>query len=218
MGITTELESPCLDTEMMILGNMSLVYRCLPTPVPHPLAFAPECIAISREALQSHRRLCARLHGRMDSSFRMYIDWNLLFSPFTPFLVILGTAIINNDLEDLELLFQVVESLKDAGQRSSGGKRLYEICKHLYKGAKTCIQQSASNISKGFVSTTTAMDTPAQIFTTHDLGGELGDGSDTGSWPSFPVGSADDMSSLFDHYLVGNSTMLGFFEGDLGGP
>jgi hypothetical protein len=69
---------------------------------------------------------------------------NLAFCPFTPFIVILGTAILNIDYEDMNLLAQVVESLERASRQAPGATKLYNICRILLKGARSCIDQSLS--------------------------------------------------------------------------
>lgn len=38
------------------------------------------------------------------------------------------------------------------------------------------------------------------------------------AWQAFQLDNADDMSMLFDNYLVGNSTMMGFFDQNLEWP
>ncbi|KAH8774004.1 hypothetical protein BGZ57DRAFT_402292 [Hyaloscypha finlandica] len=139
----TELNVPHIDTQMTILANLTLVHRALPTPLPdHPLRFPEECISTAREALQLHQRLCLLFFARSDYSIRTYIDWNLAFCPFTPFIVILGTAILNIDYEDMNLLAQVVEFLERASRQAPGATKLYNICKILLKGARSCIEQS----------------------------------------------------------------------------
>jgi len=75
---------PCLDTEMTILANLTLVYRALPPEkTAHPLRFSEECIAAAREALQWHQNLTLRYLNKRDIAIRVYVDWyaEQLFHP-----------------------------------------------------------------------------------------------------------------------------------------
>ncbi|GAB7351867.1 hypothetical protein MBLNU459_g2419t1 [Dothideomycetes sp. NU459] len=214
-----------MDTEIFILSNMTVAYRALPTSAPAcPLCFADECISIAREALNMHESICARLLNTIDKRFRLYIDWNLLFSPFTPFLVVLGTAILKNDLNDLELLGQVVESLRRACSRASGVKRLYEICRLLFEGAKSCIEQTTSvpapvattalvQQPESKLRSTWTEEQPSSTSNTDIFGGYTTVGPE--NWPIFQSDNVNDMSLLFDDYLVGPESMMGLFDPEI---
>lgn len=213
----TELNVPHIDTEMTILANLTLVYRALPTPQPdHPLRFPEECISTAREALQLHQRLCLLFFARSDYSIRMYIDWNLAFCPFTPFIVILGTAILNIDYEDMNLLAQVVESLERASRQAPGATKLYNICKILLKGARSCIEQSLSTKP---TATTRQMQT--QDKKTLDYNQEAAQNDESAQfgfredWDPVQLDHLSNMSTLFDNYLAGNSSLIPILDADL---
>ncbi|KAE9368960.1 hypothetical protein N431DRAFT_561255 [Stipitochalara longipes BDJ] len=213
----SELNVPHIDTEMTILSNLSLVYRALPTQQPdHPLRFPEECIAAAREALQLHQRLCLLFFARSDYSIRMYIDWNLAFCPFTPFIVILGTAILNTDHEDMNLLSQVVESLERASRQAPGATKLYNICKILLRGAKSCIEQSLGSqpASIGRQSQVPVRNMPE--YAQGDIqNAENGQAMFSDGWDPLQLDHLGNMSTLFDNYLAGGASLMPILEGDL---
>merc|ERR1711964_831699 len=91
-------------------------------------------IEVARETLEVHETLCARLFSRSHHQIRAYIDWNLSICPFTPFIVVLGTAILDTNAADMHLLEKVVESLERASVLAPGAKKLLSICKILLQG------------------------------------------------------------------------------------
>ncbi|KAK0119466.1 hypothetical protein ONS95_010914 [Cadophora gregata] len=214
---------PFLDTEITLLANLALVYRALPSQKPaHPLRFSDECIAVARETLELHETLCTRLFSRSQHQIRMYIDWNLSICPFTPFIVILGTAILDTNAADMHLLEKVVESLERASVLAPGAKKLLSICKILLRGGKSCVEQTlssgpppvpqtyqqrpptASYMGNGMQSDVMmpgVMDTDWSTMMPED-------------WTSLQLDNPDNMSMLFDNYLAGNSGMMPIFETD----
>lgn len=64
-----------MDADMMILTNMTLALRVLPTEQTQPLLFSHECIDVARRALDAHQKICVRFTSSLDNSFRVYIDW-----------------------------------------------------------------------------------------------------------------------------------------------
>merc|ERR1711939_633093 len=147
LGKMSELEKEAfLDTEITLLANLTLVYRAIPSQKPaHPLRFSNECIEVARETLEAHETLCARLFSRSHHQIRAYIDWNLSICPFTPFIVVLGTAILDTNAADMHLLEKVVESLERASVLAPGAKKLLSICKILLQGGKSCVEQTLSS-------------------------------------------------------------------------
>jgi len=53
----------------------------------------------------------------------------LLFSSFTPFLVVFTHAIASHSMEDVELLDQVLQTLEAGRSISTATNKLYEVCK-----------------------------------------------------------------------------------------
>ena len=146
-------------------------------------------------------------------------------SPFTPFIVVLGTAILNTNLDDLKYLGQVVDSLNAAAIRAPGAKRIADICTILYKGAQSCIKQSLENDSPSSVLEPPIPQVPTSNMTfvpTQDgrMNGGGYSGYDNTQWNSLPhddwaslqLENTDDMMVLFDNYLAGN---LPIYENEL---
>ncbi|KAH8587449.1 hypothetical protein B0O99DRAFT_678074 [Bisporella sp. PMI_857] len=226
--MTEKQREPFLDTEVTIMANLTLVYRSIPSSSPHPLRFSDECIAVAREGLTLHQTLCSRFLGSRDYAIKSYVDWALTFSPFTPFIVILGTAILNTDHEDMTLLAQVVDSLQDASVRATGAKRIAGICKVLFKGAQACIEQNLRNTIPPAPSIPSQPQSQPQIVVPKAGGGYMGqDGTvnflEDSSWQSLPpedwtsiqLDTTDNMMMLFDNYLAGNPNTIPLYENDL---
>jgi len=221
---------------MTILSNLTLVYRALPTEQPdHPLRFPEECIATAREALQLHQRLCLLFFAKSDYSIRMYIDWyvsvhssnpdllsnefaqhrNLAFCPFTPFIVIIGTAILNTDYEDMNLVSQVVESLERASRQAPGATKLYNICKILLKGAKACIEQSLGTQTAPITRPPSVPDRNLPDYGQRDFQNSENQAIFSESWEPLQLDHLGNMSTLFDNYLAGSASLMPILEGDL---
>ncbi|KAL9107875.1 MAG: hypothetical protein Q9227_007293 [Pyrenula ochraceoflavens] len=234
------LHDPVKMTEMLIYTNLTLTYKQLPAPEPsHPFRFSEQCIAAARKTLELHQKLSSTFLSRTSLSFRMYIEWycyqypiyfeinlrnlinvcrSLLFCPFTPFIVILGTAILKADHNDMNLLSEVVVTLEKAGEQATGAKRLHEICMTLFQGAKACCEQN-----------------PSGWFTSPSSYNEQTlprSGNNTGEAPNHPpyneaagnifpdilpplsTDNANEMSTLFEDYMLGNASVMGFFDAD----
>ncbi|KAG4438649.1 hypothetical protein IFR05_005866 [Cadophora sp. M221] len=225
LGKMTDIErEPFLDTEITLLANLTLVYRAVPSQKPaHPLRFSDECIAVAREALELHETLCTKLIRRSEHQIRMYIDWNLSICPFTPFIVILGTAILDTNAADMHLLEKVVESLEHASVLAPGAKKLLSICKILLQGAKSCVEQSLTSgpppapqvytqrpQTSSFMGN--GMQQDATMHPTMDTDWSTMMPED---WTTLQLDNPDNMSLLFDNYLAGNSGMMPIFETDM---
>ena len=133
--------------------------------------------------------------------------------------MILGTAILNADHDDMNLLSEVVITLEKAGEQASGAKRLYQICMTLFQGAKACHEQ---NLSGWFASSTSGNEQTGA--------GPSNNGNNMPDPPPheenssniFPdiipplnTDNANEMSMLFEDYMLGNANVMEFFEADL---
>jgi hypothetical protein len=165
-----------------------------------------ECTLIG---MASH--LSYRCYLTVDASSR-----NLAFCPFTPFIVILGTAILNTDYEDMNLLAQVAESLERASRQAPGATKLYNICKILLKGAKSCIEQSL-----GSQPTSTTRQPQAQDRNMLDLDQGVVQHDENGQpifsdhWDPLQLDHMENMSTLFDNYLAGSASLMPILEADM---
>ncbi|KAH8674512.1 hypothetical protein BGZ60DRAFT_429510 [Tricladium varicosporioides] len=179
-------------TTMFLYSTLTLAYRAVPSPDPkNPLRFAPE---------------------------------NLLFCPFTPFIVILGTAMLDiNPEEDLGLLSEIVDSLKNASNHVAGVKRMYQMCSIMYQAAKAFIEQR-------FIQTPPINQNEEQrnqdklveanranFDRQHMTSAEIQEFRDDEYYnlAQFQNGPLNnDMSAIFENYLVGAPNIMDMFEED----
>ncbi|CZS96334.1 uncharacterized protein RAG0_05706 [Rhynchosporium agropyri] len=220
---TTQAEREALtDTEITILANLTLIYRAIPSQKPaHPLRFSDECIAVARETLEVHEALCEKILSRSENQIRMYIDWNLSICPFTPFIVVLGTAILDTNEADMHLLDRVVDSLERASVLAPGAKKLLSICKILLQGAKSCVEHIMSSgppaPHANFQRPERSTFVPSGIQENAIPGMMDTDWSTTmpEDWSSLQLDNPDNMSLLFDNYLANSSGVIPMFETDM---
>lgn len=113
----------------------------------------------------------------------------------------------------------MVESLKQACERAPGAKRLYDTCRLLLEGAKSCIKQTSAGPVRS--------ELPGQQPTSdmrESLSGDRGSNvlhgdflggqpvTEPENWPVFQWDSGNDMSMLFEDYLVTPENMMRFFD------
>lgn len=91
-----------------------------------------QCFGVAYLALESHLRLCSLL-SRV-----------LLFSSFTPFIVIFLRAIAATSREDVQLLEEISESLRKIQKVSRSSERLYQICSTFTRIAKEFVRNRKS--------------------------------------------------------------------------
>lgn len=116
----------------------------------------------------------------------------------------------------MNLLAQVVESLERASRQAPGATKLYNICKILLKGARSCIEQSLSTKP---TATTRQMQTQdkktldyKQEAAQNDESAQFGFRED---WDPVQLDHLSNMSTLFDNYLAGNSSLIPILDADL---
>jgi hypothetical protein len=133
------LKEGLLSVEIVQYSTLCLVYRMIPPEAPapvHPLKFCDEAIETARKALTTHNKAWSILHTRSKDEWRMFIHWTLLWCPFIPYIVLVGTVIADRNVEDLHLLEQCVHTLHSAAQLSASVSKLYRACRIFYQIAK----------------------------------------------------------------------------------
>ncbi|OCT48870.1 fungal specific transcription factor domain protein [Cladophialophora carrionii] len=142
------LKQGLLSVEIVQYSTLCLVYRMIP-PAPsagggggapvvvHPLKFCDEAIETARKALTTHNKAWTILHTRSKEEWRMFIHWTLLWCPFIPYIVLVGTVIADRNVDDLRLLERCVDTLHSAAQLSASVSKLYRACRIFYQIAKT---------------------------------------------------------------------------------
>ncbi|KAH8762821.1 fungal-specific transcription factor domain-containing protein [Hyaloscypha finlandica] len=99
----------------------------------------------ARMALQCHVENCAKLSANKTPSMRVYSGWVLLFSSFTPFLVVFTHSIASHSQGDVELLSQVLQTLKAGRNISAATNQLYEDCKAFLRFATAFVRSTQNS-------------------------------------------------------------------------
>ncbi|KAL4901848.1 hypothetical protein BDW74DRAFT_181287 [Aspergillus multicolor] len=87
-----------------------------------------ECFSAARNSLLAHLTCFPQYQTSGLLSDGEYVNWILLFSSLTPFLVVFLHAITTKDTESAELLAKVVGTLETFRRASKGSERLYQVC------------------------------------------------------------------------------------------
>ncbi|KZN93508.1 putative transcriptional regulatory protein [Penicillium chrysogenum] len=106
--------------EVLRLSILTLIYRAMPPDPGSRTTFGPECITSARCALEAHKAI-VRGFEMHESSLLLsgYVNWTILFTPFTPFIVLFCHCIETRDKEDLSQMHTFLKSIECACQHSS---------------------------------------------------------------------------------------------------
>lgn len=102
------------------------------------------CFQAARSSLQSHLRCFSGYQITEIVSDKDFADWVLHNSSFNPFLVIFLHAIAATSLEDVQLLDEVVETLRKVRGASNSSERLYLICATFARIAGRMVEEQSS--------------------------------------------------------------------------
>ncbi|KAE8153041.1 hypothetical protein BDV25DRAFT_127522 [Aspergillus avenaceus] len=105
-----------------------------------------QCFNVARLSLQSHIRCFGNYQSTEFLTDSDYANWVLLFSSFTPFIVVFLHAIASSSAADIQLLEDVAESLQRLARVSSSPQRLYQICSLFLQIAKGLVETRTSCI------------------------------------------------------------------------
>ena len=141
----------------------------------------------------------------------------LLFSSFTPFIVIFLHAIAATSSDDIQLLYEVVDSLQHIRYVSPSSERLYQICSTFLQIAKGLVETRQSCVgayNQLEDSLQFATDAgPMSIFEPDCLQGLFG--ADTSE--HVPYLADHDMCAIFDSWATGLPAGMNLFGGNIGG-
>ncbi|KAL3429318.1 hypothetical protein BDV09DRAFT_203046 [Aspergillus tetrazonus] len=87
-----------------------------------------DCLAAARSSLIAHLKCFPQYQASKLLSDGEYMNWILLSSSLTPFLVAFLHEVAAKETESFELLAQVVATLEGFRGASKGSERLYQIC------------------------------------------------------------------------------------------
>ncbi|KAE8402964.1 hypothetical protein BDV37DRAFT_272511 [Aspergillus pseudonomiae] len=174
------------------------------------------CFRVARLSLQSHLRCFGKFQTSGFHSNADYANWVLLFSSFTPFIVIFLHAIAATSSDDIQLLTEVVDSLQHIRSVSSSSERLYQICSTFLQIAKGLVRtkQSCAGTYNEFENSLQFTDDagPMSIFEPDCLQGLLG----TDTSEQAPYLANRDIYAIFDSWATGLPTGMSLFGGNAG--
>ncbi|KAE8161566.1 hypothetical protein BDV40DRAFT_313021 [Aspergillus tamarii] len=192
----------------------------LRTPITSGAACAElssQCFRVARLSLQSHLRCFGNFQTSSFHSKADYANWVLLFSSFTPFIVIFLHAIAATSSDDIQLLHEVVDSLQHIRYVSPSSERLYQICSTFLQIAKGLVETRQSCVgayNQLEDSLQFATDAgPMSIFEPDCLQGLFG--ADTSE--HVPYLADHDMCAIFDSWATGLPAGMNLFGGNIGG-
>ncbi|KAK0669247.1 hypothetical protein QBC41DRAFT_110305 [Cercophora samala] len=194
---------------------LTLIYRAIPTPPGSPSTFNPECIHAAREAFASHEG-CMALCGESVFMKAGYIQWNILYIPFIPLVVLFCHTIETSNEDDLGILVRFTEGLEPVAPVSSGVTKLYRISQVLVNIASLWLKTRKQghqdhNMSvvgdnvEMYLNQLGLMPQHSQHDHTYRIGGP----------PAF--GSDMDQSAQLGNWFSGNTHIFGLMEEDLSG-
>ncbi|CAG8000497.1 unnamed protein product [Penicillium nalgiovense] len=115
-----QIQFTAASDEVLRLSILTLIYRAMPPDPGSRTTFGPECITSARCALEAHKAI-VRDFGMHESSLLLsvYVNWTILFTPFTPFIVLFCHCIETRDKEDLSQMHTFLKSIECTCQHSS---------------------------------------------------------------------------------------------------
>ncbi|KEY63914.1 hypothetical protein S7711_10233 [Stachybotrys chartarum IBT 7711] len=109
---------------------------------------APACYHAAHQGLKTHLAHCSRLAFSDPPQVSTYTLWIFYYTSFTPFVVSFLHCIANSDLNDLQLLGDVLESLEQFGPMFEYSERQFHLCKALYRIAEAYIESPKTITSR----------------------------------------------------------------------
>ncbi|KAL4887665.1 hypothetical protein BJY04DRAFT_225557 [Aspergillus karnatakaensis] len=110
------------------------------------IQISSQCFNAARNSLHAHLKCFPQYQQSNLLSESEYFNWILLFSSFTPFVVVFLHAIAAKDMDSVKLLAQVVATFENFRKTSHGSERLYQICATFAQLAEKIIESQLSPI------------------------------------------------------------------------
>lgn len=175
----TTLERVLLSGQVGHLSMLTLIYRAIPRENQPSSSFAPfsnstihpECVAAARGAFRSHQACMALSYDNLLEQAG-YLNWTVLYAPFTPLIVLFCHVIEmasnrrqanENSIEDeitsdLALLEAFAASLQPLVSLSQAIGRMHSLCRLLHQLATLYVQAKRVEDDAGDEETMTAVD------------------------------------------------------------
>ncbi|PWY83839.1 hypothetical protein BO94DRAFT_599265 [Aspergillus sclerotioniger CBS 115572] len=110
------------------------------------IQISSQCFNAARNSLLAHLDCFPQYQKSKLLSDGEYFNWILLFSSFTPFLIIFLHAISTKDTASVTLLTQVLATFENFRQAYQSSERLYEICATFTQIADKLVHSQRSSI------------------------------------------------------------------------
>ncbi|KAL2862729.1 Zn(II)2Cys6 transcription factor [Aspergillus lucknowensis] len=204
-----ELSKPAWD--IIYYSVLTSLLRGLSTSTTNP-EINSQCFKAARCALQSHLRSFPMYCESTIVSIRDYANWIMLYSSFTPFIVIFLHAIAASSLEDIQLLEDIVRTLYPIKDTSKASARLYQICTIFARVARGLVESRTS-----FLGTYNSQDDSLLLL--NDTGqtslfdpGSLQDyfTAEVDMLDQFTYSEAEDMSAILGSWAIGQPPSVDF--------
>ncbi|KAJ5466061.1 hypothetical protein N7530_009848 [Penicillium desertorum] len=115
-----QIQFTAASDEVLRLSILTLIYRAMPPDPGSRTTFGPECITSARCALEAHKAIVRGFEMHESSLLlSVYVNWTILFTPFTPFIVLFCHCIETRDREDLSQMHTFLKSIECACQHST---------------------------------------------------------------------------------------------------
>lgn len=214
-GLNTEIHTDIADfavlsADILIQCILAIVYRVIPPPQPaHPLQFCDEAVQCSRSALQLLLQARDNINKKEEKpeSWQLFLNWTILFVPFSCFVFVFGNTIAQRNTDDLQLLSAVVDALGAAAKSSPGVRKLHDACSRFTKIAEVLL---ASDINIQPPATNTQSLDPYsgdfQMVPDFPMSQQDWDGMLNEFDLGLGVESAREMTSYFEPFMSGNNT------------
>ncbi|KAJ5658308.1 uncharacterized protein N7484_001957 [Penicillium longicatenatum] len=177
-----------------------------------------KCFEAARSCLRCHLRCFPDYSNSEIFSVADYANWILLYSSFTPFIVIFLHAIAATSMDDVKLLEEVVSTLHHARGVSSASERLYSIganfarvARGLVEAQKSCVGQYNEQEDSLLLSGDTRR---PDAFGSDTSNSQDPLGVDMMDYLTYP--EAQDMSALFGSWDCGQPSAMDLFGTSLG--
>ncbi|KAK4185955.1 hypothetical protein QBC35DRAFT_502472 [Podospora australis] len=209
-----------LGDDLIFWSALTLIHRAIPPPPGSGSNFSPDCIQAARKAFEAHEK-CMEMAGDHLYAKAGYLNWNVIYIPFIPIIVLFCHIVETSDRDDLKRLSDFVDGLLPVCPVSEAIDKLYRISQVLLNVANLCIKtrsQGATNQNMSMVGNDVDMYLNQLGFMpqyhAHPGSTAAGYGNSGGN------ASADlnaDQAAQLGNWFSGNTHILGLLDEDLSG-
>ncbi|CAG8929165.1 unnamed protein product [Penicillium salamii] len=129
--------------DIMYYSTLTSIFRAA-SPQGTGSEINADCFKAARLGLKSHLSCFPQYQEAKLLSESDYVNCVLLFSSFTPFIVTFLHAVASKSPDDIQILEEVVDTLKGVKEASRASRRLYKLCSTFAYLAKVLSQMSGS--------------------------------------------------------------------------